>query len=321
MGRDETWRESAAAWGYRVLAWGAPVVPERAGHTFARCLGGLAHRRLVGVRTVVAANQARVLGLDPGDVRVRRATREAFRLYARYWYDAFHLPALSARALAARVEAVDLHHVDTALAGGRGMLAVLPHLGNWDVAGRLLVDRGYRVAAVAENLRPPRLAALFERHREQLGMRILRLIDPLAVRREVVRLLADNWVVALLADRSLSGRGIAVEMFGATRTLPVGPASLARASGAPIVVGAVYTLPQGWRVCARPPLAAERSTNRRADVTALSARLATELEHAIAAHPADWHLFQPGWPVPGPIGSRRAVTRRAPALPAAIGRS
>jgi glycosyltransferase involved in cell wall biosynthesis len=33
-----------------------------------------------------------VLGLDPTDERVRRSTREAFRLYARYWYDSGGAP-------------------------------------------------------------------------------------------------------------------------------------------------------------------------------------------------------------------------------------
>jgi lauroyl/myristoyl acyltransferase len=33
----------------------------------------------------------------------------------------------------------------------------------------------------------------------------------------------------------------------------------------------------------------------RADVTALTRRMAGEFERAIAARPVDWHMFQPAW--------------------------
>ena len=321
MAREETWQETAAFWSHRALAGLAPVVPERAGHAAAAALGSLAYRCLTRRRADVTANQARVLGLDPGDERVRRATREAFALYARYWFDTFHLPALARDALDARVVVEGRHHIDAALARGRGCLVVLPHLGNWDVAGHLFAVHGYRLAAVAENLRPARLAALFRRHRERLGIRILALIDPKLVREEITRLLADNWIVCLLGDRALSTKGIAVTMFGAARPIPVGPALLARTTGAPLLVGAAHTLPAGWRITVTPPLALETQSDIRRDVDALAQRIAAELERAIAVHPADWHLFQPGWDAPLPRAStHRPAPDEARAFTAAAGR-
>jgi lauroyl/myristoyl acyltransferase len=44
-----------------------------------------------------------------------------------------------------------------------------------------------------------------------------------------------------------------------------------------------------------PPLAIERSGDRRADAAALTRRMGEEFERAIAAAPADWHMFQPAW--------------------------
>jgi phosphatidylinositol dimannoside acyltransferase len=297
------------------------MVPERFGHALAAAAGASAYRRLDHVRARVTANQARVLGLDPDDARVQRSTRDAFRLYARFWYDTFHLPAVSPERLKARVDVRGVHHVNAALAAGRGCLVVTPHLGNTDVSGRWLAIHGYRVATVIENLRPARLATLFRRHRERLGMRVVLLIDPKAVREEVERLLADNWIVALVADRSLSRRGIEVEMFGARRAIPAGPALLARATGAALVVAAGYMAPSGWRIVFGPTLAPQRSGDARADVTALAHRLAAEFESAIAVQPADWHVFERAWPDVARAPQGRSVFARRGVSSSALGPS
>jgi KDO2-lipid IV(A) lauroyltransferase len=295
VSRDETWKETAGFWAYRGLEGLAMSLPERIGRRLFSAFAGLAYRRLHGVRATVAANQARVLGLEPHDERVRLSTREAFDLYGRYWYDTFRIRALTKDVVDARTDMVDVQNIDEALEKGNGCICVLPHMGNWDVAGHYLAANGYPLAAVAEELRPPRLSELFLRHREELGMRIIPLSKDGHVGQQLKQLLSENWIVALVADRDLSGRGIEVEMFGATRRVPAGPALLSLTSGAPLLVCPVYTLEDGWQVRIGPPLQIERSGDTRADVTALSRLMAAEFERAIAAKPADWHLFQPGW--------------------------
>jgi KDO2-lipid IV(A) lauroyltransferase len=293
--RGETGKETAAYWAYRGLEAAAMALPERVGRRFFDLCAALAHRRLHGVRATVAANQARVLGLDPDDDRVRASTAEAFELYARYWYDTFRIRRMTREEVGARTEMIDLRHIDEALANGRGCIAVLPHMGNWDVAGHYLALNGYRIASVAEELRPPRLSELFLRHRRELGLRIITLSRDGHVGQQLKQLLSDNWLVALVADRDLTGRGVEVEMFGATRRVPAGPALLSLSTGAALLVCPVYTTPDGWRIRIGPPLEVERGDDLRADVAALSRLMAAEFERAIAASPTDWHMFQPAW--------------------------
>jgi KDO2-lipid IV(A) lauroyltransferase len=57
----------------------------------------------------------------------------------------------------------------------------------------------------------------------------------------------------------------------------------------------VYTLVDGWQIRIGAPLEYERTGDTRADVTALSRLMAAAFERAIAAKPADWHMFQPAW--------------------------
>jgi KDO2-lipid IV(A) lauroyltransferase len=291
----ETPKERFAYWAYRSAEALGAATPDRIGRPAARALGDLAARALPGVRATVEANQARVLGVERGSPLAAVAAREAFELYARYWYDTFRVRSIPDDEVVRRTTANGMERVDAALEAGGGAICALPHTGNWDAAGRWLSVFGYRVAAVAEVLRPPRLFELFLRHREELGMRIVPLSGG-ATGRELSALLAENWIVALVADRDLSGRGIEVEMFGAPRRLPAGPALLSISSGAPLLPCALSTTDDGWHIEIGEPLAAERTGNRRADVTAMMNALARDFERSIAAHPADWHLFQPGWP-------------------------
>ena len=291
----ETRREALGYWGYRSAEWLAMSLPERAGRRVFETLGRVAYRRLAGVRATVAANQARVLGADPTDARVAHATREAFELYARFWFDAFRIRTMPVPEFNERVVMIGAENIDRALEAGKGCVCALPHMGNWDAAGHWFGANGYRIAAVAEELRPPRLYDLFLRHREELGMRIVGLSREGHVGQQLKQLLSENWMVALVADRDLTGRGIEVEMFGATRRVPAGPALLSLSSGAPLVVCPVYTRDDGWEVRIEEPLEIERTGVMREDVAALSRLMAERFERAIAAKPTDWHMFQPAW--------------------------
>ena len=139
-------------------------------------------------------------------------------------------------------------------------------------------------------------------------MRIIGLTKDGHVGQQLKQLLSENWMVALVADRDLTGRGIEVEMFGATRRVPAGPALLSLSSGAPLVVCPVYTRDDGWEVRIEEPLQIERTGVMRDDVAALSRAMAERFERAIAAKPTDWHMFQPAWDEAGSRSAPPAVT-------------
>ncbi len=285
-----------AYWAYRALERLAGVLPEKRGRRLYGALGRLGYRTLSRMRAVVAANQAQVLGLPVDDPRVVLATKEAFELYARFWFDAFLIRHLAPAEVNERTRFPGWENIDRAVEQGHGCICVIPHMGNWDLAGHVLAINGYKIAAVVEELKPPRLFDLFLRHREELGLKVIPLTKNGHVGQQLKQLLADNWVIALVADRDLSGRGIEVEMFGATRKVPAGPALLSITSGAPILMCSSNTLEDGWEVRIGPPLEVHRTGDLRTDIAALSREMARSFERAIAARPPDWHLFEPGWP-------------------------
>jgi lauroyl/myristoyl acyltransferase len=291
----ETTHERVAYAGFASVAWLGRTLPTHTGRVLFRWVGTAAFRLLPGVRATVAANQARVLGRPADDRLVTAFTREAFRRYARYWFDAFDIVDWPDDLVTERFTFDGWENMEKALAAGRGVIAVLPHMGNWDAAGRAMTARGISVVSVAEELRPPRLYELFLRHRRELGMEIFGLVGGGQVGRQLATALSRNRVVALVADRDLSARGVSVEMFGGARRLPAGPGLLSVSSGAPVIVAGIYETREGWRCVLHEPLSVEMTGDRRADVTALTREIARMFERVVSVSPPDWHLFQPGW--------------------------
>ena len=283
---------------YRIFAaigWLGKTLPTHTGRLLFRWAGSAAYHLAPGVRATVAANQARVLGRARGDPLVEASTKDAFRRYARYWFDAFDVVDWSDDQIERAFVWTGLEYLKDPVDAGTGVIAVLPHMGNWDAAGRAMLQRGLPVVSVAERLKPDELFRLFLEHRQALGMTIIGLDQNGRVGRELTRALGDGRVVALVADRDLTGRGIEVEMFGGRRKLPAGPALLALSSGAPIVVAAIYETPGGWRCVLHPLADVPLGGTRRVDATAITREIARAFERAISASPPDWHLFQPGW--------------------------
>ncbi|MDQ2707430.1 MAG: phosphatidylinositol mannoside acyltransferase, partial [Actinomycetota bacterium] len=132
-----------------------------------------------GVRQL-RANLIRVLG-NPGPAELDAVVGAALRSYARYWREAFRLPAMDPDALYQRLDPLvsGVEHLDRALAAERGVVCALTHSGNWDIAGVWLVralrrrGRPATFTTVAERLRPASLYDRFVAYRRSLGFEVL----------------------------------------------------------------------------------------------------------------------------------------------------
>jgi KDO2-lipid IV(A) lauroyltransferase len=291
-----SWRRATGALtvlAYRLLVALCPLIPTRTGRRIADVAGRALFAVSASRRATVAANQAQVLGRAVDDPLVRASTREAFTRYARYWFDTFHVLGWSDERVVEAFRFENLEAVEKGLADGKGVLIALPHMGNWDVAGLAMAINLTPIVSVAEHLQPEALFQLFLEHRRRLRMEIVDLASD-HVGRQLKHRLERNEVVALVADRDLTGGGIEVEMFGRPRRMPIGPAMLAVSAGAPLLAAPIRSTPGGWSLAFRT-VSVERTGARKQDVVALTHALAAEFERGIASSPPDWHLFQPGW--------------------------
>jgi len=284
--------------GWRVLR----SVPEPVAAAAFRVGADVAARR--GDHSQLRRNLARVLAVTPENVPAD-AVRASLRSYARYWREVFRLPATDVSELLGRVRMVGVEHLDDALAAGRGVVLVLPHSGNWDVAGVWMVAHTGGFTTVVERLQPESLFRRFVAYREALGFEILPLTGGESPIRGLVRRLRAGGAVCLVGDRDLSRAGVPVTLFGAATRMPAGPAKLARSTGAALLPVHCWFTDTGWAVRICPPV--DRSLGVQAATQAVADRFA----EGITAHPADWHMLQPLWLADLPRRDRDRLTAAA----------
>jgi KDO2-lipid IV(A) lauroyltransferase len=247
-----------------------------------------------GRRETVLRHLRRILGPGPSEAELQIEVDRAFASYARYWMEAFRMPGVGPAELEAGMVYDGIDNLERALAGGKGTILAIPHLGGWEWGGAWMAASGYPMTVVVEALEPPELFEWFARLRGSMGMTVVPLGPD--VTRVVLQTLRDGGIVGLLSDRDIVGNGVEVSFFGEQTTLPAGAATLALRSGAPLLSAAVFFEGHGHRGTISPPFDTERQGTLRADVTRITQAIATRMEEYIAQAPEQWHVFQPNWP-------------------------
>lgn len=272
-----------------------------------RRAGDLAYRRQgAGVRRL-RRNLRRVVGPGVTEAELDRLTHEGIRSYARYWLETFRLPVMPREMVVSRTDRYiqGAEHVDKAHAAGKGAVIVLPHMGNYDIAGVWLIDRGIPFTTVMERLKPDSLYTRFIAYREKLGMEVLPLTGGAQAPAEILleRLRAGR-IICLVSDRDLTEAGVEVDFFGERAKMPAGPAYLAMRSGAPLLPASLWFEPDGWGVRIRPPLELPTEGSLRDRIQAVTQQIANCFAEDIAEHPTDWHMLQRLWlaDLPRPAG-------------------
>jgi lauroyl/myristoyl acyltransferase len=247
-----------------------------------------------GVRRL-ARNLRQVVGDDLPQQQFDALLRRAVRSYARYWMEAFRLPAQTRQQHATRFRLERADELAAAMAAGQGVIFALPHAGNWDAAGAWAAANGWPIVTVAERLKPDGLYRRFVAYRESLGMEILPLTGgPRAPLEVLADKVMHGYLTPLLADRDLSARGVEVRFFGARTRMPAGPALLALRTGAPLFAVDMWFDDDGPRGALRGPIEVPPADSGPLDVrvSLVTQRVADALAAGIAAHPADWHMMQ-----------------------------
>jgi lauroyl/myristoyl acyltransferase len=269
------------------------ALPEAAVRRLGRIFGGI-WALVDGKRRAMASRHAeRVLGASSNHQAV---SAEMMKSYGRYFAEALWARARRVEGMLAATEVQGLERILAARDAGTGMIYALPHMGNWEAAAPIAVSQGVPVVAVAEVLPNRRITDWFTDVREAFGIEVVLATGRIEVMRRLENAIAANKAVALLSDRDLKGKGVQVEFFGETTTLPPGAATLALRTGAPLFPVGCYFKDGGYKVVVHEALAIPEEGSRSEKVAVLTQRLAERLEEIISSAPDQWHLVQPNWP-------------------------
>ena len=185
---------------------------------------------------------------------------------------------------------------------GRGLLVLTAHYGNFELLQLAHSIFGYHIAIVHRPLRNPLIDAAVCGARVRYGNRI---IERKAGGREMMRMLRQNWMIAITLDLDVR-KGVFANLFGLPASTSDGLARLAMATGAPVVPA--FMVREGdsihHKITILPEIEIVKTRDREACVIENTQRCNDAIEKMVRAHPDHWNWIHRRWKT-RPPGERR----------------
>jgi len=279
----------------RCLAAAAAMVPAEALRPIARGVGAVL--RWVDRKHVKRARKNLLhIGFDGTPETLIRSVYEHLGLSA---MEMVVLPRLMRfRGVTPYVKFHHLERLDREWASGKGVIVVIGHLGNWELAGLAITMLGYPLRSLARPLDNPYLERWVRETRQSTGQQIISRHGAL---REMVEVLRRKELLAIQVDQDAKTSGVVVPFLGRPASTVRSPAVLSLKYGVPVLPVEIYRDEKGLHHADfSPPLRPEEYVAHDDPALSLTRELSLRFEEFVRRHPAQWLWLHPRW---------RSVTR------------
>jgi KDO2-lipid IV(A) lauroyltransferase len=276
------------------------AVPRRLHRFFAALGNHLVFFVLKKFREDVEKNM-RVIGKGRySEKEVSRLAKQCFQNYSLKLLDYMAMHRLDSSNKKKWVEnEIGEENLVKALAKGKGVLCITPHLGNWELGGYVLASKGYPINILTLQEESQYLSRYEEKLRKKARIHTIA-IDPkerpsLAIL-EIIKRLRENEIIAMVSDRFYEGQGVEIDFFGQSTLFPKGAVQLALETGAIIIPVFVVLKPKMkyWGIIGEPiPIRTDVDKNE--TVRQGVQEIAKRFEEMISRYPDQWFNFFYYW--------------------------
>lgn len=175
-----------------------------------------------------------------------------------------------------------------------GMLIIIPHLSNFDLAGAALALGGVKFSILSYP-QPPSGYRKQNKFRLDVGMEVLPIsLSNLKIAGERLK---SGKIVITGIDRPMEHSNYVPRFFGHSAMLPVTPVRLALKQQALVSICACISIKKGkYVIHATKPIEMKHFPNLHQELTFNTELILDEIEQLIRQHPEQWAMFYPVWP-------------------------
>ena len=225
--------------------------------------------------------------------QVRAIAWNSFRDFVFNTVDAFRLADLTPDWVRTHMEGTSAQDL-VALAGGRGAILVIPHMGSWDLAGVVSQMGGVPIFFIVGHQKNPLADAYINRLRQSTGVETVGRDSGLL--RGVVRRLKEGRVLAFMTDLRSKTPGVKARFLGREANLVAGMGMFARMADVPIIP--VILTRRGWTKhhwAAHPLVRPDAAVDRDEDVRRITQTVMDIFDAAVRAHPGQYFWYNKRW--------------------------
>lgn len=277
---------------YRGVARAVAAMSDESIQRWGTRLGVLA-RRVLARRDRLAMKNLRRVFPDRDARALRKLLDDCWRHFGREVLQTLQMQNLPLDEIAKRCPFINVHHLEAAMARGKGTILISAHWGGWEIAGLAIMSLVKNVRTVARPLDNELLERDMQKIRAATGAEV---VDRRRAARVLLRGLSENAVLVLLPDQAVLPReGVLVPFLGHPGWTTPAPAKMALRAGATIVFG--FCIPDGLRhrLEFEEPIYSEQIEAEGLDAEALTSRINEIISRRILAHPELWLWMHDRW--------------------------
>jgi KDO2-lipid IV(A) lauroyltransferase len=278
--------------GLRTVVMVVEMFPYRSAPAIGRFLGRLLYMIDRKHVRIAAKNLHRTRGVCPPD-EVPAFILRIYRHVARCFIEMLMVPRLMQQEQVSRYVTQQRFHVfDQCLKEGKGCIAIIGHLGNWELIGIAASMTGYPLHTLMRPIDNPWIDRYLRTFRGHTGQQM---IDRNRALGEMIRVIQRNKILIVQVDQDARESGVFVNFFGRPASAHRAPATLALKYNAPIVFADIYREGDMNYCVLADPIRADAFRDHPDPVKALTQAYTDVMEQAVRRHPDQWFWIHDRW--------------------------
>lgn len=189
--------------------------------------------------------------------------------------------------------------IDRALAGGKGVVIISAHFGNWELLPLYYVAKGYPSNVIARRIYYEKYDEWVSLLRKNTGANIIfRDESP----RKVLEAIKRNELVGIMPDQDIDSlEGVFINFFNMPAYTPSGPVTLAMRMECPILLSFIIREKNRHKIVIDGPIELEITSDKERDIVINTQKWSDVVESYIRKYPEQWVWMHRRWKTkPGP---------------------
>lgn len=191
------------------------------------------------------------------------------------------------------VEVIGREHAERAVARGKGMIMIIPHLGCWEALPKAWTVLGVKGGAVGKPMKNEKINNWVLKNREFNGFKVM---PRGSSYKTILQFIKQNNSLGMLIDQDTNVKGVFVDFYGKPAYTPIGAAMLALDTDAAVITSCyVRTKGNQYKLICSEPIETIRTGDRKEELQLNTELYQKSIEKLIKKYPHQWVWMHERW--------------------------